>query len=457
MSPDASEDWKSYVQRIEELANRSGLSFHPVDFEAVPDTFMMEIAVYGLPVRMPHWSFGVRYIYQLIQRHMGHSRLFEVVFPGNPGHAYLASSNGLAENILVTAHVLGHADFSRNNLLFRRCQEQVSEHIVEHAASHARQIQQAIETYGMQRVETVLDAALALEQHIDVDSQLRRPRYPEYETESKGLVDDQFRKRFAALDPTAAPTGLEVKKRAPVPPHPERDLLWFVANYAPEMESWERDIFLAVREESFYFYPVFATQIMNEGWASYWHARLLREADFIPQQAYLDAIKCHSDVVRPIAADQQVALSINPYHLGFSMWEKIVEAEGIDAARNIMQQDDDFGFVRNHLRRDLADELGLFRFNARSDGQVKVLEHDLTGLHEALLGSKYNFGAPTVSATHMRSDGTLELTHDNSVDGRGLDLERSRRVLDYVQRVWRRPIVLTTVNQAGSTLELTAP
>jgi stage V sporulation protein R len=457
MSTEASEDWKSYVQRMEDLAGRSGLSFHPVDFEAVPDTFMMEIAVYGLPVRMPHWSFGVRYIYQLIQRHMGHSRLFEVVFPGNPGHAYLASSNGLAENILVTAHVLGHADFSRNNLLFRRCQDQVSEHIVEHAASHARQIQQAIETYGMQRVETVLDAALALEQHIDVDSPLRRPKYPEYEEEAKALVDDEFRKRFAALDPTAAPTGMEVKKRAPVPPHPERDLLWFVANYAPELESWERDIFLAVREESFYFYPVFATQIMNEGWASYWHARLLREADFVPQQAYLDAIKCHSDVVRPIAADQQVALSINPYHLGFSMWEKIVETEGIEAARNIMQQDDDFGFIRNHLTRDLADELELFRYSARNDGQVKVLEHELTGLHESLLSSKYNFGAPIVSATHVRSDGTLELTHDNSVDGRGLDLERSRRVLDYVQRVWRRPIVLTTVNQAGSTLELTAP
>jgi len=115
---------------------------------------------------------------------------------------------------------------------------------------------------------------------------------------------------------------MEVKKRAPVPPHPESDLLWFVANYAPEMESWERDIFLAVREESFYFYPVFATQIMNEGWASYWHARLLREADFVPQQAYVDAIKCHSDVVRPVAADQQVALHVNPYHLGFAMWEK---------------------------------------------------------------------------------------------------------------------------------------
>ncbi|MGH8266897.1 MAG: SpoVR family protein, partial [Steroidobacteraceae bacterium] len=429
------EDWRSCIRRMEELAARSGLAFHPVDFEEVPDSFMMEIAVYGLPVRMPHWSFGVRYIYQLIQRRMGHSRLFEVVFPGNPGHAYLAASNGLAENILVSAHVLGHADFSRNNVHFRRCQQQVSEHIVEHAANHARQIQQTIETHGAQRVEAVLDAALALEQHIDVDQSLRRERYPQYLQDPKILADDEFRKRFAALEPAVAGAA-DAKQRAPVPPHPERDLLWFVANYAPELESWERDIFLAVREESFYFHPVFATQIMNEGWASYWHARLLREADFIPQEAYLDAIKCHSDVVRPIAADAQVSLSINPYHLGFSMWEKIVERDGLAAARHLMEQDDDFAFVRNNLTRELADELGLFRYSARSDGQVKVLEHDLAALHEAVLAPKYNFGAPIVAASHVRNDGTLELAHDSAVDGRGLDLERSRKVLDYLARVW---------------------
>ncbi len=99
--------WRSHVPKLEDLARRNGLDWAPVIFEAVPDSFMSEIAVYGLPVRMPHWSFGARYIYQLVQRHMGYSRLFEVVFPGNPGHAYLASSNGLADNILVTAHVLG--------------------------------------------------------------------------------------------------------------------------------------------------------------------------------------------------------------------------------------------------------------------------------------------------------------------------------------------------------------
>jgi stage V sporulation protein R len=449
-------NWQSYVAPLEELAHRSGLSFDPVDFEAVPDSFMMEIAVYGLPVRMPHWSFGVRYIYQLVQRHMGNSRVFEVVFPGNPGHAFLAASNGLAENILVTAHVLGHADFSHNNMLFKRSQEQVSEHIVDHAANHARQIQQAIDAHGAPRVEAVLDASLALEQHVDVDKALRRERYPVY-TAPIDHVDDEFRKRFAALEPLERAENSEPRKRAPVPPHPERDLLWFIAQYAPELESWERDIFLAVREESFYFYPAFATQIMNEGWASYWHARMLREADFVPQQAYLDAIKCHSDVVRPIAADKQVALATNPYHLGFSIWESIIESQGLEAARKIMQQEDDFGFVRNYLTRELAEELELFRFSARRDGQIRVLDDDLDALHEDLLAPKYNFGAPSVAARHVRVDGTLELEHDYGTDGRGLDLERSRRVLEYVQRVWRRPVVLHTLDERGGPIELSVP
>ncbi len=449
--------WRSYVPRLEQLAHELGLDWSPVIFEAVPDSFMSEIAVYGLPVRMPHWSFGARYIYQLVQRHMGYSRLFEVVFPGNPGHAYLASSNGLADNVLVTAHVLGHADFSHNNMLFRRCQEQVSEHIVEHAASHARQIERDIEAYGAGAVEQVLDAALSLEQYIDVDQALRRERYAEYLPAKAPPTDDAFRARYASLDAGAEAVLQPRRIRAPVPPHPERDLLWFIAHYAPELESWERDIFLAVREESFYFYPVFATQIMNEGWASYWHARLLREADFIPQAAYLDAIKCHSDVVRPIAAGEQVALAVNPYHLGFTLWESIVENSGIEAARRIMCEYDDCSFVRNHLTRDVAADMGLFRFQRQDNGQIKVIAEDIDALRESLLAGKYNFGAPRVAAAEVRADCTLILVHDNLIDGSGLDCERARMVLQYVQRVWRRPVLLRTVDESSRALELAAP
>ena len=448
--------WRSHVPKIEELARKQGLEWSPVIFEAVPDSFMTEIAVYGLPVRMPHWSFGARYIYQLVQRHMGFSRLFEVVFPGNPGHAYLASSNGLADNILVTAHVLGHADFSNNNLLFRRCQDQGSEHIVEHAASHARQIQRDIESYGVNAVEQVLDAALSLEQYIDVDQKLRRERYPEYLPAPTHPTDDAFRARFAALDAGVAAVPQSRKIRTPLPPHPERDLLWFIATYAPDMESWERDIFLAVREESFYFYPVYATQIMNEGWASYWHARLLREADFIPQAAYLDAIKCHSDVVRPVATGEQVALAVNPYHLGFTLWEEIVKKSGLDAARQIMREDDDFSFLRNHLTHDIAADMGLFRYQRQHNGQVKVVGGDIEALQEDLLSDKYNFGAPRISVLEVRSDGTLVLQHDAQLDGRGLDADRSRKVVEYVKRMWRRRVLLKTVDAASQPVELSA-
>ncbi len=449
-------DWRYYLPKIEKLANSLGLSFNPVDFEAVPQSFMMEISVYGLPVRMPHWSFGVRYIYQLIQHRMGNSRLFEVVFPGNPGHAYLAQNNSVAENVLVTAHVLGHADFSRNNIMFKRAQDQVSEHIVEHAANHARQIALAIEEYGLPRVEAVLDAALSLEQHIDCNHAVRRPRYPEYEASKALPRDDEFSKRFAALTPFEERdnAGQVHRKRAAIPPHNEKDLLWFIAQYAPELEGWERDIFLAVREESFYFHPVFATQIMNEGWASYWHARLLREADFLPQSAYVDAIKCHSDVVKPYAPEQHIALQINPYHLGFTMWEKIIERDGIEAARVIMQQDDDFSFVRNYLDENLADELQLFKFNAQSTGKIEVVESKLSDLHEAMLAPKYNFGAPSIAASHVHVDGSLELQHDFKSDGRGLDQDRASKVLDYIYRVWRRPIVLHTIDDGGAQLEI---
>ena len=92
-----------------------------------------------------------------------------------------------------------------------------------------------------------------------------------------------------------------------------------------------------------------------------------------------------------------------------------------------MTEDDDFGFVRNHLTREIADEMELFRFAARSDGQIKVQDRDLHGLHEALLAPKYNFGAPNIAVSRLDNDGSLELEHDHVTDGRGIDVDRARK------------------------------
>ncbi len=440
-----------YAEQIEALAGKLGLDYYPVDFEVVPDNFMMEISVYGLPVRMPHWSFGIRYIHQLIRQGMGNSRIFEVMFPGDPCHAYLVRANSLAENVLVVAHVIGHADFAKNNHLFAHFMSMAGGHILEQAAARAHTIESALEQHGQERVEQILDAALALEPHVDINQPLHRPPFPA--SAESASVDDGtrgFATRFHQLPGEADPPLATALRPAAVPPRPERDLLWFIANYAPELEGWERDIFLAVREESFYFYPVFACQIMNEGWASYWHARLLREAEFLPSDMYLSAIKAHSDVVRPFAADNQLSLSINPYHLGFSIWEDIIEKEGMDKARQVRNDEDDFGFIRNYLTSALAEKLELFVYESDQEGGIRIAEKDVHAIREAILAPKFNYGAPRVSVRTLHVDGSLELVHDFQGDGRGLDLPRAERVLDYLSRIWRRPVSLQTVGSSGN-------
>jgi len=450
-----------HANRIEALARGLGLDYYPVDFEVAPASLMTEIAVYGLPVRMPHWSFGVRYIHQLVRQSMGNSKIFEVMFPGDPARAFLMDANSIAENSLVVAHVLGHADFAKNNSLFARFHAMQGGNIVEQAAAHAHRIQLAIEKAGMERVEGVLDAALALESHVDIAGELHRARYAEFVPDKPAARHSEFHKRFQTLPgesrPEAAPIGPYLGQiRARVPPHPEYDLLWFIANYAPELEQWERDIFLMVRAESLYFYPVFACQIMNEGWASYWHARLLREADFLPQSLYLSAMKAHSDVVRPFASDGETALAVNPYHLGFTIWEDIVEKHGLDHAFRVRREEDDFGFLRNWLDRQLAEKSGLFVYETHPGDEIRVASRDLDAVREAILAPKYNYGAPRVAVAEMGNDASLLLTHDAASDGRGLDARRGKKVLEYVRRVWRRPVRLQTVNDRAEPVELAA-
>jgi stage V sporulation protein R len=447
---DSAQRLAGYAERIEALARELGMDFYPVNYDLVPSNFMVEIAVYGLPVRMRHWSFGVRYIHHLVRQHMGHSKIFEVMFPGDPCHAFMLEQNSLAENTLVTAHVLGHADFAKNNQLFTRFIAMAGSHILEQSAARANRLERALAAHGQERVEAVLDAALALETHIDVNQPLHRERFAEFLAAPPEQPADHFLDRFANLPgeeaehlPDAPP------QRAPLPPRPEPDLLWFIATYAPDMEDWERDIFLAVREEAYYFHPIFSCQIMNEGWASYWHARLLREATFLPPDLYLAAIKSHSDVVRPFACGRQLALSLNPYHLGFSMWEHIIERHGIEHARQVCREEDDFGFIRNYLDADLAGQLDLFVYETRKDGETKVVSRDIHAIREAILAPKFNFGAPCVAATRVGPDGSLEMRHDYLRDGRGLELAQAERVLDYVTRVWRRPVTLHTVDFRG--------
>jgi stage V sporulation protein R len=157
---------------------------------------------------------------------MGNSKIFEVMFPGDPCRAFLMDSNSLAENALVTAHVLGHADFSKNNQLFSRFHAMAGGNIVEHAAAHAHRIQQAIDRVGMERVELVLDAALALESHVDVNGELHRARYPEFVAEKPARKETDFQRKFGKLPGVPGqielPYGFNAGPiKTQIPPHHE--------------------------------------------------------------------------------------------------------------------------------------------------------------------------------------------------------------------------------------------
>jgi len=245
---------------IERLAHGAGLDPYDVVFFNVPVGVIYEVASYGLPTRYSHWSFGRVYQYQKTQGEMGMSKIYELVLNNNPSYAFLDKNNANTTNLLVAAHVYAHSDVFKNNVMFRECGETK---MIEHAKRHADMIDQYRKDFGDDEVDMWLDIALALERHVDVYKGLKRKRYPkrhvEYEerevTEWEDIVHHE-------RDPLIK----KVLKGIYLPPHPEKDLLWFMTEYA-NLESWQQKIFEIVRRESYYFYPQFRTKIINEGWA----------------------------------------------------------------------------------------------------------------------------------------------------------------------------------------------
>jgi stage V sporulation protein R len=61
-----------------------------------------------------------------------------------------------------------------------------------------------------------------------------------------------------------------------------------------------------------------------------------------------------------------------------------------------------------------------------------------------------------VAVAEVRNNGTLVLEHNSEIDRRGLETESARKVLEYVAHVWRRPVILRTVDAMSKTIELTA-
>ncbi|WP_102271968.1 SpoVR family protein [Cytobacillus massiliigabonensis] len=445
------------IQEITEIATGFGLDFYPMRYEICPADIIYTFGAYGMPTRFSHWSFGKQFHKMKLHYDLGLSKIYELVINSNPCYAFLLDSNALIQNKLIVAHVLAHCDFFKNNVRFQNTKRDM----VESMAATAERIRQYEIEHGKKEVETFLDAVLAIEEHIDPS--LMRPKlawnlsddeFEEKETTASSPYDDLW-----SLDDRNKPKPVR-KKNKKFPPQPEKDLLLFIESYSRELADWQRDILTMMREEMLYFWPQLETKIMNEGWASYWHQRILREMDLTSGEA-LEFAKLNAGVVQPSRT------SINPYYLGLKIFEDIEErydnpteemkrrgvepGSGREKMFEVREIESDISFLRNYLTKDLVLREDMYLFQKQGK-DYKVVDKQWENVRDQLVSMRVNGGFPylTVNDGDYLKNGELYLKH--WFEGIELDLKYLEKVLPYVQQLWGRSVHMETIVEGKNML-----
>ncbi len=437
------------------LAHRFGLDPYPTHFELVPASIMYEFGAYGLPGRFAHWSFGKGYYRMKTQYDYGLSKIYEMVINANPAYAFLMDSNSVLQNKLVIAHVLGHTDFFKHNAYFGP----TNRGMVESVRLHAERIRQYEFDHGTDTVERFLDAALAIQDHIDPHLRFAAATpaggEPPRTHPTSPYADLWELGTEAAAERAKAEDERHAQAQAPprFPAAPEADLLRFLAQHAPDLALWQRDILEIVRAEMLYFVPQMQTKICNEGWASYWHAHTLRELDLTDNET-VEFANLNAGVIAPHRR------SINPYHLGVKLLEDIerrwdqptpeLQARGIQPGSGrsklfeVRELENDLSLLRNYLTKELVDELDLYLYEKQGNEWI-IVEKNWEKVRDGLVDEMTNFGNPLIVVEHADYRRSRELYLLHRHEGRDLDPLYAEKTLAYVQQIWGRPVHLETV------------
>ena len=395
-----------------------------------------------MPTRFSHWSFGKQFRKMKLNIYLGLSQIYELVINSNPCYAFLLNTNSLTQNKLIIAHVLAHCDFFKNNVRFSNTRRDM----VESMTATAERIAAYEMQYGKEEVEQFLDAVLAIQEHIDPS--IVKPIKEDVEDVimyTKTPYDDLWN-----LDrPQPQPI---IHKRKKFPLAPEKDLLLFIEEYSRELEQWQRDILTMMREEMLYFWPQLETKIMNEGWASYWHQRIMRELDLTTAET-IEYAKLNAGVVQPSQT------SINPYYLGLKIFEDIennynhpteeMKKQGIqpnsgrEKIFEVREIESDISFIRNYLTKDLVKQEDLFLFEKKGSDYV-ISDKDYEHVRDQLVSMRVNGGFPYIvveDGDYLRS-GELLLAH--CYEGIELDVHYLEHVLPYIYKLWGRTVHMKT-------------
>ncbi len=464
------EELQSWDARIRETAEGFGLNLRGQEFEICDQNQMMGYMAYtGMPAHYPHWSFGKRFERQKTLHSYGLTGLpYEMVINSEPALAYLLRDNTLCQQILTIAHVYGHNDFFNSNYHFLQIPTEVT---VSRFKLRAERIRKYIEepSIGLERVEEILDAAHALS--LQISRNLGSPRLTREEQEERAL--ERARPPWDPHSHIRKTDEVEEVDLNQVPLEPEEDLLLFIRDHNPYLEDWERDVLTIVHEQAVYFLPQIETKIMNEGWATYWHHRIMNAVG-LPQDLHMEFLVHHNQVIR------RDPHGINPYHLGFILWHEIRrkaageegEPGAVDVERvaetgpeplageeelfQVREADRDVSFLRRFLDEDLMRALDLYEFEKKGEDLVASRVSDPDEWHQVkeTLLRQVGMAAVPVIRVHdadLGRSGTLLLRHEH--DGRDLELQYARESLKHLHRLWGRKVLLETEID-GKELEL---
>ena len=333
--PDPS-DWtfeliESYHEKIRAAAQRYALDTYPNQLEVITAEQMMDAyASVGMPVNYRHWSYGKEFIANERSYRRGQMGLaYEIVINSDPCISYLMEENTTAMQALVIAHAAyGHNSFFKGNYLFRLWTDASS--IIDYLVYARNYIAECEEKHGMQAVEDILDSCHALQNYgvdryhrpskISLAEELaRRERAP-------GLRADAGQRHLAHAAASAPSVPARPTRAKRFPSEPQENILYFIEKNAPLLEPWQREVVRIVRKIAQYFYPQRQTQVMNEGWATFWHHLLLNtlyDEGHLTDGVMIEWLKSHTNVIFQPPVGHRAYSGLNPYALGFAMYTDI--------------------------------------------------------------------------------------------------------------------------------------
>jgi len=424
------DDLKVWDDKICNIAKKFGLDWYPINYE-ICDYYEMigHMAYHGMPSHYNHWSYGKSFERTHFFYNSGQQGLpYELIINSDPSIAYLMLQNEFYLQVLIMAHCVGHSDFFKNNRCFK---ETDAKNMVSKMRNAKKRIQGYIEDplIGQEKVENFLDDLHAIRfqtQRYNIPRKTKSEILQEEIKKYNNLKDKGIELDFTKLD-------YNLLKR-------DDDIISFLLEYKKGWQTWQMDLLEIVREESWYFMPQIKTKILNEGWASFWHYKILHELN-LDEEFHVPFMKMHNAVVRPHIG------GVNPYHLGFYLFQKLEKEYGLEKCFEVREIHDDVSAIRLYLNEEDIRELNFFSHEKQKNGDVvisEVADHDdWRVVRNDLIKNTGINTIPHIYVERIEKQGNLVLKHE--YDGRDLEISYAENVVNHIKNLWGNDVKLYTI------------